>query len=307
MQATTAFDQYCSGNEKEMADRQVGILGATSLAGKCLLQLLSQANWQVRAYSRSKAGQASECVEWLQYPSLTSLPQKLSTIHNWICLAPIWTLPEHFALLDAHKVQRIVVLSSTSLLAKESSSDPEERATARRLAEAEVLVQRWAEKRGVEWVILRPTLIYGLGKDKNITEIARFIKLFGFFPLFGKAHGLRQPIHVMDVASACLSALQSPSAANRTYCLSGGEILPYSEMVIRTFAALQKSPRLVRIPLAVFRFGVALVRCLPRYQNWTSAMAERMNQDLVFDHSEATKDFGFKPRGFVLTAQDLET
>ncbi len=63
-------------------------------------------------------------------------------------------------------------------------------------------------KQGVEWVILRPTLIYGHGRDKNITEIARFIRRFGFFPLLGKANGLRQPIHVEDVAEACFAALR---------------------------------------------------------------------------------------------------
>jgi hypothetical protein len=30
-----------------------------------------------------------------------------------------------------------------------------------------------------------------------------------------------------------------------------------------------------------------------------------MNRDLVFDHAEAARDFGFKPRGFALTAKDL--
>ena len=29
-------------------------------------------------------------------------------------------------------------------------------------------------------------------------------------------------------------------------------------------------------------------------------MAERMNRDLVFDHSEARQDFGFQPRAFTL-------
>jgi hypothetical protein len=34
-------------------------------------------------------------------------------------------------------------------------------------------------------------------------------------------------------------------------------------------------------------------------------MAERMNRDLVFEHSEATRDFGFEPRAFVLSAEDV--
>jgi len=34
-------------------------------------------------------------------------------------------------------------------------------------------------------------------------------------------------------------------------------------------------------------------------------MAERMNRDLVFDHAEAARDLGFKPRAFMLSAEDV--
>jgi hypothetical protein len=34
-------------------------------------------------------------------------------------------------------------------------------------------------------------------------------------------------------------------------------------------------------------------------------MAERMNRDMVFDHSEAQRDFGFNPRAFALTLEDI--
>jgi hypothetical protein len=34
-------------------------------------------------------------------------------------------------------------------------------------------------------------------------------------------------------------------------------------------------------------------------------MAERMNRDLVFDHLDAARDFGFRPCAFILDADDL--
>jgi hypothetical protein len=34
-------------------------------------------------------------------------------------------------------------------------------------------------------------------------------------------------------------------------------------------------------------------------------MAQRMNQDLVFDHGDAARDLGFAPRAFVLSKPDL--
>ena len=76
-------------------------------------------------------------------------------------------------------------------------------------------------------------------------------------------------------------------------------------MVARVFAALGRPVRLVTVPLLAFRLVVAVLRILPRYRHWSAAMAERMNRDLVFDHAEAARDFGFKPRGFALTAKDV--
>jgi nucleoside-diphosphate-sugar epimerase len=222
-------------------------------------------------------------------------------------MAPIWVLPEYFTLLETHGARRIVALSSTSRYTKDASSELSEQALARRIAEAETRVCEWAENRGVEWVILRPTLIYGLGGDKNIAEIAHFIRRLGFFPLFGKALGLRQPIHVQDVAKACIEALQRPVSANKAYNISGGETLSYRDMVIRVFAAMGRNPRTLPVPLFVFRMALMLLRHLPRYRNWSVAMAERMNRDMVFDHSDADRDLAFIPRTFMLSKEDVTT
>ncbi len=208
-------------------------------------------------------------------------------------------------MLEAYGAKRVVALSSTSRYTKEDSNDAEEQAVARRLNDAEERVQAWAESHGVEWVILRPTLIYGLGRDKNIAEIARFIRRFGFFPLFGKAAGLRQPVHVQDVARACASALLAPDAANHAYNISGNEMLTYRDMVARVFVALNRRPRFFSVPLWAFRLAVTALRRMPRYRQWTTAMAERMNQDLVFDHTEAAQDLDFMPRAFVLSPGDM--
>jgi len=268
-----------------------------------LIPLLNDSGVRVCAFSRQSIEPVVDGITWCNLSETCSANP--GHLDNWICVAPIWLLPEHFSLLEASVARRIVALSSTSRFTKDDSTDPEEQSIARQLADAESRLQTWAESRGVEWVILRPTLIYGLGQDKNIAEIARLICRFGFFPLLGRATGQRQPIHATDVASACLSALQAPCAANRAYNISGAETLTYRDMVARVFAALGRRPRLLTVPLWVFRLAVATLRCVPRYRHWSVAMAERMNRDLVFDHTEAARDLGFKPRIFALTAEDL--
>jgi nucleoside-diphosphate-sugar epimerase len=284
-----------------------GVIGASSLVGGCMVTALRQARRQVVAFSRKPAqGKNSEGVTWQLLPEPGNLATGHEPIHDWLCVAPIWHLPDYFPLLEACGARCVVALSSTSRFTKSRSSDVAEHAIAANFAEGEQRLQEWAQSRGVRWVVLRPTLIYGLGRDKNIAEITRFVGRFGFFPVFGKATGLRQPIHAEDVAGACVAALGSPAAANRAYNMSGAEVLTYREMLGRVFVALRRPTRLVPVPLVLFKLAVWCLRLLPRYRSWSPAMAERMNRDMVFDHADAARDFGFRPRPFALKPADVQ-
>lgn len=283
-----------------MAELPVGVLGANSLVGRCLLPMLREVGRPVVSFSR-RVVKTDQGVEWRLLPCT----ERVEKISQWICVAPIWVLQDYFALMETCSVRRVVALSSTSRFTKVGSGDTADEAIAAKLIEGEARVQAWAENRGIEWVILRPTLIYGLGQDKNIGEIVRFIRRFGFFPVLGKAKGLRQPIHAEDVAAACVAALQAPDVRNRSYNISGGETLAYRDMVARIFVALRRRPRLLTLPLVVFSLVLRVLRRLPRYRHWSVAMVERMSRDLVFDHSEAARDIGFVPRKFHLVSDDL--
>jgi nucleoside-diphosphate-sugar epimerase len=285
-------------------DESVGVLGATSQLGRCLLELLNQSEIKVTAFSRRPATNVDEHIQWREL-SLVAPPEALNEISCWVCAAPIWVLPDYFELLETSGAKRVVALSSTSRFTKGDSTDPAEQAVAQQLMNSEAHLQDWAETKGVEWVILRPTMIYGQGKDKNITEIARFISRWGFFPILGKGDGLRQPVHVEDVAKACLAAITAPAARNRAFDISGAEMLSFKEMTHRIFLVLDKQPRFLLLPRWCFRAALLGLRLIPRFRYWSIAMAERMDRDMVFDHSNAKSALGFAPRPFSLSARDL--
>lgn len=287
----------------------VGVIGATSLVGQCLLPLLKQNGWRVKAFSRRLLDSCDQDIQWIQLKEPTdnhiACSSEVEKIDFWICVASLWVLPEYFSMLAKRCARRVVVLSSTSRFTKSDSPESEEKVIARRLSDAEESLQVWAQTTGVDWVILRPTLIYGLGQDKNVSELVRLIRHLGFFPLAGQAKGLRQPIHAEDVAMACLSALEKSDVINHAYNLSGGETLTYREMINRLFAAQGLRPKVITVPLWFFRLAAALIRFFPRYRHWTAQMAERMNTDMAFDHTEAGRDLNFSPRQFQLTPKDL--
>lgn len=288
-----------------MTDGGVGVLGARSLVGSSLLAMLADAQYQVTAFSRSVQEVATDAqVEWRRFPQRGSTTAPTKPVRRWISLLPIWVLVDLLPQLSAMGAQRVIALSSTSLITKDHSPDRLERQLAQHLADSEAAFKTWAESQRVDWLILRPTLIYGHGRDGNVAEIARTIRRLGFFPVFGKALGLRQPVHADDVAMACLAALNKPFTG-KTYTLSGAEVLSYRDMLSRIFVALGKPPRIVHLPLPLFRFALLLLRRFPRYRDWTLGMAERMNQDQAFSHSSAAEDLDFQPRVFNLAGEDL--
>jgi hypothetical protein len=50
---------------------------------------------------------------------------------------------------------------------------------------------------------------------------------WGFFPVLGQADGLRQSIHVEDLAKVCVVTMDCPMGKNRAYDVSVAEELPY--------------------------------------------------------------------------------
>ncbi|MBN1474634.1 MAG: SDR family oxidoreductase [Syntrophaceae bacterium] len=287
--------------------KRVGVIGATSFIGDHLLPLLAADDYDVLALTR----RLSLLEKQTGYKGITwqlllskNIPMAKG-ITKWIILAPIWVLPQHFTLLLRCGAKHVVALSSTSCFTKESSTDSEEKKLAEKIKRGEAVFISWAQQNNLKWTILRPTLVYAWGRDKNISVIYKFIKKLSFFPLMAQGNGLRQPVHAQDVAMACVAALNTEKSFNRAYNISGGEILSYRRMVEKIFESIGKKPRFVILPISIFRIAIFFLRILPRFRHWSAAMAERMNQNLVFDHHEAKRDLNFAPREFMLTHDDI--
>jgi len=71
--------------------------------------------------------------------------------------------------------------------------------------------------------------------------------------------------------------------------------------VERIFRALRVAPRIVQVPQEAFRAILPLARIVPRYRDINMEMVARMNRDMCFDHTDAARDFGFRPRSFEMS------
>lgn len=268
------------------------VTGAGGVVGQPLAEHLERAGTRVLRVGRRARGEG-----WLAWDMAAAPLAFEDDLDAMVHAAPLWLLPGHVQALAERGVGRIVCFSSTSALTKTASASRADRALAESLNRAETRVREESERCGIATTVLRPTMIYGYGRDANVTAIAGFIRRWRFFPVAGRAAGKRQPVHADDLAQAAAAILDNGATFGRTYDLAGGETLTYRAMVARIFEALGRPARIVGVPTPVYGAALAAAGLVKR--GLTASMAARMNMDMVFDAGPAHADFGFAPQAFL--------
>ena len=280
------------GNGKRFAV----VFGATSLVGRRLAQRLAGGGfegWCLRRGTGPAPYEAPPGFSWRNAPEAEPLGAPVSAV--FFSLVPISALPALISRTAGG--DRLIALSTSSVLFKAESSDPRERELARSLGRAELEVQRLCEERGISWTIFRPTMIYDPGRDGNVSAIADFVRRFGVFPIVRPGAGRRQPIHSDDVAQAMAAAPDAPDARNALFGLPGGETLTYREMVRRIFEALGKRPVLLPLPLGFARIAFHAWQVVTGAR-YSAASLERMNVALTLDPAPVREALGVTCRPF---------
>ena len=274
----------------------VTLLGATSFVGQRILRNLTQQGIQVEAVSRQprQAGLPSN-IGWTQADlndpsSVARIPWKKTVISTVL----ISMTAQVVELWPPGTVNRLVALSSTSALTKMDSSESVDREVSAKLQDGEARLRRFYPHA----TILRPTMIYGGPGDRNVERVARQLRKFSLFPLIGSGLGLRQPVHVDDLATAAILASESANTLSKTYNLGGAEMLSFRDMIKRIAQANNCTVRFVSIPLPIARTALLLLSPLPQFRGIPLGSLERMSRNLIFNITEATEDFNFSPRGF---------
>jgi nucleoside-diphosphate-sugar epimerase len=274
------------------------ITGAKGIVGQPLCDKLAHQGREYLEVSR-KASSSSTHLQWdLSQAPPTAIKNRLRQASSLIHCAPIWLLPEHLPLLSELEIKRLVVFSSTSVLSKRDSRDSSEQYLVDQLRNSEILLAEHCKKQNIQLFILRPSLIYGYGRDQNVSRIARFIRRFRFMILVGAANGLRQPVHADDLVQTALTCLTCSGTKQQTYNLAGKEVMSYRNMVKKIFIGLDQRPIIFSVPLWLFRPALTIAAKLSGF-SYTPEMATRMNQDLNYDYSDAALDLEFSPQGFL--------
>ena len=101
--------------------------------------------------------------------------------------------------------------------------------------------EQYLRDSGLEWVVVRPTWIYGPG-DHSLNRIIGFGRFLPFIPTFGDGRQAMQPVFIDDVGRVLSDAALRPEAANQVFELGGPEVMTMND-VFKTALEVQGKKR----------------------------------------------------------------
>jgi nucleoside-diphosphate-sugar epimerase len=246
--------------------KQVLVTGATGFVGKALCEHLLNRGFIVKAVGRK--AKFSFTHSRLHYFSVQSIDEAT----NWQAIMPGVEVVVHLAarvhqmkekglkklalyqktnvlgtqqLAKAaihHEVKRFIYMSTVKVLAEktietplraEDQPRPKEAYSLSKLQGEQILCQE-SKRSGMEWVIIRPPLIYGKGVMGNFKKLLKLAQ--SRFPLpFATIKNKRSLVSIQNLISLIECCLSHPNARSEVFLVSDNEDLSTGQL-IKNFA-----------------------------------------------------------------------
>src|SRR5215208_3864241 len=186
------------------------LTGATGLLGGTLLRLLLARGHETRCLVRVDSPNTSRLdgkrVEILHGDAAREedLYRALRDADALLHVAGIEYAPTVVRAAGRAGVERVLIVGSTSAhSAYAFRSGPKLR------------MEELVRGSGLAWTILRPSMIYGSERDRNVHRLLRFLDCSPVFPIFGPGTNLWQPVYHEDCSCGVVEALDGTETLRR--------------------------------------------------------------------------------------------
>jgi nucleoside-diphosphate-sugar epimerase len=152
--------------------------------------------------------------------------------------------------------------------------------------EAEQGLAQLAAEGTMEFVAIRPPLVYGPGVGANFHAMMCWVRRGWPLP-FGLIHNCRSLVARGNLCDLIMTCLSHPAAANCTVLVADGEDLSTTDLLCRLGRALHCPARLVPVPSVLVKLGFALVG--------RGDIAMRLCDSLQVDIAPTEQLLGWKP------------
>lgn len=274
---------------------KVLVTGATGFTGSRVVPLLLDSGHEVRCFVRETSDRSqlgTLPVEWVtgDLSDNEALTSALRGVDALVNIASLGFGHAESILRSAKEagVRRGIFISTTAIFTQLNAGSKSARLAAEEAIQAS----------GLDYTILRPTMIYGSPRDRNMWRLIRLLRFSPIIPIFGDGESLQQPVFVDDVAQAVLLALGTDVTIGKSYNIAGKDPLTYNQVIDTVASALGKRVWKLHLPYMPI---VRLLQFTERIRIRLPIKAEqvlRLNENKAFSYEEAQRDFGFYPRSF---------
>jgi NADH dehydrogenase len=132
-------------------------------------------------------------------------------------------------------------------------------------AKSKARAERAVRESGLDWTILKPSLLFGPG-DGFFNIIADLVRLSpGIVPVPGDGMSRFQPLHVGDLALCLRLSLERPTTVGRAFELGGPRVWTYREITAEVCRATGRRRAILPMPLPLIKLvaGAAEAAHLP--------------------------------------------
>ncbi len=278
------------------------LIGATGFLGKPVLEKLLKKSFKVSCLIRTSSstleledtakktgGEVDFSTGTLQSPDSIITPLKKAEIAIYMVDLEHANLLENFIKASERAgLKRAVFISSTTVLIPLES----------KVKTKKIISENLIKNSGLDYTILRPSMIYGSKDDNNFSSMIDFIKKRRFFITFGSGNNLIQPIYIEDVASAIVSTLNNKKTFKQIYNISGKNPLKYNDMLEIVRHKLKKQFKSIKVPSGLGKFLISIYAGISRNPALTPDQIDRTGIDKVYSYRKASNDFNFSPTSF---------
>ncbi|MEE2657976.1 MAG: NAD-dependent epimerase/dehydratase family protein [Candidatus Latescibacterota bacterium] len=191
------------------------------------------------------------------------------------------------AAVDRKAIQHIVLISSLRACSCVPSASTDEVREGERIALAS----------GLPTTVLRPSMIYGPGDDRNISRLVVQLQRRRLIPMIG-TECLHQPVLVDDVVEAILACAGKTQTIGRRYAIAGAEALSTRKLVTAVGEVVGVRPVGIPLPGGLVASALLLLQKIGLRLPITADQVRRLQEDKQYSNEPASADFGYQPCSF---------
>ncbi len=153
-------------------------------------------------------------------------------------------------------------------------------------------IEKKIKESGINYTILRPSIVYGKGSS-SFDFIIKKIKKLPFIPIIGNGRYTIHPVHVKDVVECIEKSIENKKTNGKEYDLPGGEGIFFVDLINELKREMNINKRNVYIPIWVCKI-IAMIS--PRIISEENI--KNLTENTLAEINNAKKDLGYHPIKF---------